>query len=196
MPDDPPSPALPLQPTEIAAGTLQLRVWEPAFLPAVLIALTDPEIRTWNPLRKAADSHLDDDALAAAWIERRSAWDGEHATWAVCDAVSGNVLGYVSLHDLNPTHRSGEVGYWVLPAARNHGVGRRAVAAACRYGFGALGLHRIELFHAVENVASCRVAEGAGFLFEGISRQAYRYGDDIFHDDHNHARLASDPDPR
>lgn len=194
---DLPTSALPLEPTEIAAGDLQLRVWELSYLPAVLKALSDPEISTWNPLRKPTHSHLGDEALAANWIAQRSNWeDGEHATWAVCDAVSGEVCGYVSLHNINPNQLSGEVGYWVLPDARNRGVGRRAVAAACGYGFGALCLHRIELYHAVDNPASCKVAEGAGFLFEGIGRQAYRYGDGIFHDDHSHARLASDPDPR
>ena len=128
--------------------------------------------------------------LARAWIDHRRGW-AQHATWAVCDATSGTVLGYVSLHDLQRRHLSGEVGYWVLAGARGRGVGRRAVAAACGYGFGALGLNRIELFHAVDNPSSCGVATGAGFALEGIARQAYRYGDDLLHDDHMHARLAA-----
>jgi RimJ/RimL family protein N-acetyltransferase len=186
-----------LDPTEIAAGDLQLRVWDPSMVDAVLEAVADPEIRRWNPLRVAdpvTDEELAGDALARAWIENRREW-AEHATWAVCDATTGTVLGYVSLHDLQRRHLTGEVGYWVLAGARGRGVGRGAVSAACGYGFGALGLNRIELFHAVDNLSSCGVATGAGFALEGIAREAYRYGDDVLHDDHMHARLAADSPP-
>lgn len=186
-----------LEPTEVAAGELQLRVWDVSMAAAVLEAAADPEIRRWNTVTLGepdSGESLTDEDLARAWIRRRSGWD-QHATWAACDATSGAVLGYVSLHDLEPRHLSGEVGYWVLPAARGRGVGRRAVAAASGYGFGALGLNRIELFHAVDNPPSCRVALGAGFALEGVAREAYRYGDGLLHDDHMHARLRSDPPP-
>ena len=67
--------------------------------------------------------------------------------------------------------------------------------AATRFAFEALGLNRVELFHAVDNPSSCGVATGAGFALEGVARQAYRYGDGVLHDDHMHARLANDPPP-
>lgn len=188
---------LPLVPTEIAAGGLQLRIWDLSLLPAVLEAAVDPAISTWNPVRFAdpdTGAELQGEELARTWIGQRSDWE-DHATWAVCDSTSGAVLGYVSLHHLEPRHLSGEVGYWVLPSARSRGVGRRSVQAATRFAFEALGLNRIELFHAVDNPSSCGVATGAGFALEGVARQAYRYGDDVLHDDHMHARLASDPPP-
>jgi len=186
-----------LVPTEIAAGDLQLRIWDESHVPAVLAAAADPEISRWNTVR--LPDAPPGDALAGAeqarsWIASRHAWE-RHATWAVCDATTGDVLGYVSLHDLNEWHLSGEVGYWVLPGARGRGVGRRAVSAAVGYAFGALALNRIEIFHAVDNPSSCGVATGAGFALEGVARQAYRYGDGVLHDDHMHARLAQDPDP-
>ena len=43
-------------------------------------------------------------------------------------------------------------------------------------------------------VSSCRVAEIAGFGLEGRLRQSYRYPDGVYHDEHLHARLASDRD--
>ena len=63
---------------------------------------------------------------------------------------------------------------------------------ACRWAFDDLGLHRIQLFHAVENVASARVAEKAGFTCEGRLRQSHRYGDGLRHDELLWARLATD----
>jgi len=82
-----------------------------------------------------------------------------------------------------------------VPAARGRGVAARAVDAACRWGFGALPIDRIELCHAVENVASGRVAEKAGFTYEGHLRRSFRYGDGVKHDELLWARLADDPVP-
>jgi RimJ/RimL family protein N-acetyltransferase len=74
-------------------------------------------------------------------------------------------------------------------------VAGAAVEAACRWGFTALGLHRVQLYHAVENTASGRVAEKAGFTLEGRLRQSHRYGDDRHHDELLWGRLADDPAP-
>lgn len=186
-----------LEPTAINAGELRLRVWDETDIPALLQAAADSEIGRWNPVRLpgAPVGHaLADAEQARVWIASRQVWDG-HAAWAVCDGTDGDLLGYASLHDLQERHLSGEVGYWVLPVARGRGVARRAVSATARFGFSVLGLNRIQLYHAVDNPASCAVASGAGFAVEGLARQAYRYGDGLLHDDHLHARLASDPDP-
>jgi RimJ/RimL family protein N-acetyltransferase len=74
-------------------------------------------------------------------------------------------------------------------------VAVRAVILSVGIAFGELDLHRMQLFHAAGNEASCQVAGRAGFRYEGHLRQSYRYGDGTFHDEHLHARLASDPDP-
>lgn len=85
-----------------------------------------------------------------------------------------------------------EVGYWVVPAARRRGVATQAVALAAGCAFTTLGLHRIQLYHSVANVASCAVARAAGFVYEGMLRESYRYPAGKFHDEHLHARLATD----
>jgi RimJ/RimL family protein N-acetyltransferase len=185
------TPPWPTDPVEIAAGRLQLRPWESIDAPAVLAAAHDPAIGRWNPAVGVSD--LDG---ARAWCARRADWSaGDHASWAVKEPTTGALLGSVSLSHLDPVHRSGEIGYWTLPEARGHGVATGAVRAAARFGFGALALVRLELFHAVENTTSCRVAEGAGFGLEGVHRRSHRYGDGLLHDEHCHARLADDPDP-
>ena len=83
-----------------------------------------------------------------------------------------------------------QVGYWVVPATRGRGV-----AAACGWAFGAPGIDRIELCHAVENAASRSVAEKAGFTYEGHLRPSFRYGDGVKHDELLWARLSDDPAP-
>lgn len=65
---------------------------------------------------------------------------------------------------------SAEVGYWLTPDACGKGVMTRCVKALATYGFRELGFHRIHIRAEPENVSSWRVAERAGFLYEGVMR--------------------------
>jgi RimJ/RimL family protein N-acetyltransferase len=187
---DPPGPLLdppaPIEPVEIAAGPFQLCVANPDLdAAAVLAACDDDLVRLYN-------AGPDDLATAYAWCAARADWtSGTHASWLVKD-TAGTLLGTVSLFHFDARSASGQAGYWVAAPARGRGVASSALAAAARYAFGGLGLNRLELYHAVENVASCRTALRAGFAQEGTHRQSYRYGDGELHDEHCHARLASD----
>jgi RimJ/RimL family protein N-acetyltransferase len=176
---------------EIAAGRLQLRPPQDADAEDVLAMLQDPDVRQWNP----GPDGLDLDA-ARRWCRRGADWsDGSHATFTVRDATTGRCLGNVSLHRIDRAQQDAEIGFRIAPWARGDGVGTAAVTAVTRWAFGALGLRRIELRHAVPNTASCRLAARAGYLLEGTLRDAYRYGDGQWYDEHLHARLVSDPDP-
>jgi RimJ/RimL family protein N-acetyltransferase len=201
LPGDPPGaaahlragdlPGAVLEPVEIAAGRLQLRPPSEAEADEALPMLQDPDIRQWNP----GPGHLDLDTVRA-WCRRGADWsDGPHATFSVLDATTGRLLGSVSLHQLDLAQGAGEIGYRVAPWARGTGVATEAVAAVSRWAFGALGLVRIELAHAVVNPASCRVAVKTGYPLEGTLRRAYVYGDGLRYDEHLHARLDSDPAP-
>jgi ribosomal-protein-alanine N-acetyltransferase len=68
--------------------------------------------------------------------------------------------------------RGGYIGYWIDRRAANKGIVTRAVAALTEYGFQELLLHRIEISMRPENGASQRVAEKAGYTYEGLR---YRY---------------------
>jgi RimJ/RimL family protein N-acetyltransferase len=183
--------AEPIEHVELTAGPLLLRPWRVDDADAYWGVLQDPAIRLWSgPVTTGSR----DDVVAA--LARRSDWStGDHASWAVVDSASGELLGSVSLHRIDPVQADAEIGYWTVPAARGRGIAVRTVEASCRWGFGSLGLHRIQLFHAVENTASARVAERAGFSREGRLRQSYRYGDGLHHDELLWGRLAGDPPP-
>jgi RimJ/RimL family protein N-acetyltransferase len=178
------------EPVTLPAGPFLLRPWREDDVDAAFDALVDPDTTLWNAgwVKTRED--------AAFWLERRLEWTlAEHASWAVEDADTAVLVGSVSLHSIDRDQNDAEIGYWTVPAARGRGVAARAVDAACRWGFGALPIDRIELCHAVENVASGRVAEKAGFTYEGRLRRSFRYGDGVKHDELLWARLADDPAP-
>ncbi|MEU5935544.1 GNAT family protein [Micromonospora sp. NPDC047187] len=62
-----------------------------------------------------------------------------------------------------------EVGYWTASWARGRGVAPRAVLALSRWAFDRFPeVARLDLLHQVDNVASCRVAQKCGFVFQEV----------------------------
>jgi RimJ/RimL family protein N-acetyltransferase len=110
------------------------------------------------------------------------------AHWAI---TGPEVLGRVALRSIDLDEGRAEIAYWVTAAARGRGAAARAAAALSAWALGDLGLHRLDLEHAVATTASCRVAQKAGFAYEGTRRSAALHGDG-WHDMHLHARIQGD----
>lgn len=184
MADTPP----PIEPAELRTGDLLLRPWREDDADAYWAALEFPGGRLWHGSTIVSR----DDAVAT--LRRRADWTtGDHASWALVDGTG--LVGSLSLHHIDLDQRDAEIGYWIVPSARGRGLAVRAVEAVVRWGFTGLGVQRIQLFHAVENVASGRVAEKAGFTQEGRLRRSHRFGDGRWHDELLWARLDDDPPP-
>jgi RimJ/RimL family protein N-acetyltransferase len=180
--------ALGIEPVELTVGGLLLRPPDVRDAGDALAMLRDPESVVWNPAPAVVDVET-----ARAWCKGLADWSaGDHATFSVLDADSGRLLGNVSLHEVDRQQSIAEMGYRVAPWARGHGVGTAAVRVVTEWAFAQLGLHRVQLFHAVPNAASCRVATKAGYATEGILRSAGVYGDGRRYDEHLHGRLAED----
>ena len=176
------------EPFELPVGELVLRPWREDDVDAVWAAVQDPEVRLWNA--SGAGSPED----VARMLARRRDWSaGDHCSWAI--EAGGALAGAMSLHEIDREQAEGEVGYWTVAAVRGRGIAARAVDAVCTWAFAALQLDRVQLFHAVENTASERVAVKAGFQLEGRLRRSYRYGDGIKHDELLWSRLSDDPPP-
>lgn len=95
----------------------------------------------------------------------------EWYSFAVFEKSSGAFVGGVGLNFINRVHQFGNLGYWVRTSAAGRGVATSATRLAARFGFSQLGLRRLEIVAAVNNVASQRVAEKAGAIREGVARR-------------------------
>jgi len=182
---------------ELNGHGLRLRPWDADDDTDVadwLRGVSDPDFQRWNTsLRPITD-------LVGARNSLRSraegAEDGVSASFRVMDAADGTTLGHIGVNDIDHIVRVARVGYWTLPEARGRHVASRALTLAARWALTDLGLHRLELGHALGHHASCRIAERCGFRAEGTLRGAmFEAGRrDAFRDVHLHGRLATDPE--
>ncbi|WP_329187273.1 GNAT family protein [Actinacidiphila glaucinigra] len=180
-----------LRPVELEAYGLLLRPWEetPGDLDAALRGLGDPDFRRWNT---AHAPEPDEEGARGFLRRRRDGWAaGDLASFAVTEA--GVVLGQTGIGMIDHAMRGARVSYWMLPEARGRGVATRALEAVTRWAFRDLGLHRLELGHAVGNEPSCGVARRCGYVLEGVLREAVVDLSGTLRDVHLHSRLATDP---
>ena len=169
----------------VRGGGLVLRDYREADFDRLRVAFADPDVKAWNPGADDADG-------VREWMRRRNDWsNGGHASWAVADS-DDLLVGSLSLHQMDLDQRSSEIGYWVSPDARGRGIATASVRLAVGWAFDEVTLHRVYLYHSLDNPSSCRVASAAGFRMEGHLRRSHRYADGKYHDEHLHAVLADE----
>jgi RimJ/RimL family protein N-acetyltransferase len=155
------APDFPRPATTLTDGVISLRDWRDADLPAIVEICSDPEAGRFT---RVPSPYTDRDA--------RKFLDGgviEEMKFAIVSANDEDeVLGSIGLRDAGENR--GEVGYLVAARARGRGVASAAVRLLAEWGLTQAGLARVQLFTRVDNPASQRTAERAGFQREGILR--------------------------
>jgi RimJ/RimL family protein N-acetyltransferase len=159
--------------TNLTDGVVELRAWTAADVDALVAALDgDPVITAWldqlpQPFTRENGARFVDGS-AARWA------DGTQASFALVDAATGELLGSAGAHGVPEGHETVEIDYWVADAGRGRGVATRAAVLVSRWAIEALEAQRVQLRADVRNVGSCRVAEKAGFVREGVIRSIRR----------------------
>jgi RimJ/RimL family protein N-acetyltransferase len=97
---------------------------------------------------------------------------GQAASFAVQPRAGGRLVGHVALFGTDWTAMVTEIHYWTAPWARGNGYAAEAVRAVASWALTTQGFARISLTAVMDNVASQRVAEAAGFRYEGTLRNA------------------------
>ena len=96
--------------------------------------------------------------------------EGRLAEVAIADEATGAFRGSVTLHSLDRRNRRGELGFWIVPDARQRGICERALTLALDWMFGPLDLERAELTTTPDNDAVAALAAKVGFAKEGTLR--------------------------
>lgn len=131
---------------------------------------SDKQTQRWLPLPEEA-GRID----GLAWCtdlarQRRDSGDGDH--YAVVRREDGLVVGCFWTKRTDWAARVTEVSYTITPHARGFGLAAEAVDALAIALILEHGFQRVEIRVAPGNLASRRVAEKAGFSYEGLLRNA------------------------
>jgi RimJ/RimL family protein N-acetyltransferase len=148
-------------------GRLLVRPFEPEDAPAEREACSDPDVPRW--IFGVPSEYTLADAEEFIADSRHRLLLGERARLAVTDAETGELLGSVSL-DLFADRQAAEIGYWVKRGARRRGVALGAARLVVDWGFGELGVERLEILTYPGNEASQALAGRLGFTRECLLR--------------------------
>jgi len=106
-----------------------------------------------------------------AWLEMcANGWKQERAAhWNIASAQDDAYLGGASIM-VAEDRFAGELGYQVVPWARDRGVAAAAARLVRDWGLDELGLERLEIHADADNIGSQRVALSLGMRREGLCR--------------------------
>jgi [ribosomal protein S5]-alanine N-acetyltransferase len=92
------------------------------------------------------------------------------------------LLGMVSIHNINVESNRGEIGYIINKTYQNQGITTEAIHRLVQYGFDQMNFNSLEAIVFSQNFISAKVVEKIGFVKEGqISQRTYWNGQ--YHDE-------------
>ena len=148
---------------------LRLRPFTPDDAPRLRKLCADPDVAS-STLHLPHPYQLSD---AENWIHKHVAEfeAGQAMTLAITLRDVELLVGNVTLR-MCRANASGELGYLIGRRYWGRGYCSEAARAVVAFGFGELGLQRIEAQHFARNPASGRVMEKIGMQREGVLRQS------------------------
>jgi RimJ/RimL family protein N-acetyltransferase len=132
---------------------------------AIARASHDPETQ-----RRLNDGPLDLERQQNSVARAELQWStGESAPFVIADAAGDRPLGLLNLR-FDDDEEVASLAVVVFPETRGRGVAGKALRLGALWGLRELGLARVVAEAAVDNEASIRAIEKAGFRREGVLR--------------------------
>ncbi len=125
----------------------------------------DPEVSRfvcWKPHRELSDTRAYLDYVSERW-SRGSAFD-----YGIERREDGVLIGAIAIR---PSGHQAELGYNLGRAFWGHGYATEAVRGLTDWALAQPSIYRVYALHDVDNPASGRVLEKAGFVREGLLRR-------------------------
>ena len=121
---------------------------------------------SWNPHKSPEETRN----LFTMWCE---AYENPTTyNWAI--EYEGQPVGSVSVVRISTNHEYAELGYCIGYDYWGIGIMTEAVKGVIGFLFDEVGMHRVAISHAVENIASGKVAEKCGLTCEGAQRERFK----------------------
>jgi RimJ/RimL family protein N-acetyltransferase len=159
---------------ELSDGRVRLLRYRPEHALAVFAAIMESRCELTRWMAWCGPNYSYEDCLLYA-NSRGEAWQrGEAYIFVIQWRDGDEVLGLCGLNRIDRVDLRANLGYWVRTSRVGRGVATAATLLLARFGFEDLGLMRLEICVAVDNLASQRVAEKAGAWREGRLRNRLR----------------------
>lgn len=149
---------------------ISLVPYRPAYAELFIRWRSQPLTIRHNPLKPFRDEDIVK-ALEGNGNDLSDLEEYDTYQWFVeCD---GNIVGNVSIKNINHMMMSAEIGYGFDEAFHGKGIATRAVELLMNKVFAETDLRKIFAYVHDKNIASCRVLEKVGFKKEGLLREHF-----------------------
>ena len=157
----------------LTTARLVLREFEEGDWPAVLAYQSDPRYLRFYAWEGRTEEGVRDFVGMFLGYEREE--PRYRFQLAVTLRADGRLIGNCGVRLPAPRARVAELGYELAPEHWGRGYATEAARAMAAFGFGELGLHRLQSNCVADNTASARVLEKLGMRREGRLREAQWY---------------------
>jgi len=148
-----------------------LRVPRPEDRGDITENINDPEIFRWTLM--IPDPYTPEHAGDFLDHVKKSREEGSGYVFGIVLKGTDEIVGMVSVEDIDRRNRTGKVGYWLSGKHRGRGMAREALQLLSEYAFDVQGLHRISACIFEGNERSERLLIACGFSREGLLRDRY-----------------------
>lgn len=164
---------------KIIGEGIYLRAFEMRDLSLLNVWHNDAELNRWTCGQKRYVSEDYD----REWLMDKIHNNTTQVYAAICDKDQGQMVGYISLNDINYVNRTAQWGGVVIgySGARNKGYATQAAVELFRYAFSQLGLNKITGRWMSGHPTSILMGRLLGFYQEGLLRQEV-FKNGTFHD--------------
>lgn len=111
--------------------------------------------------------------------------DAGGQAYAICDAVTGSIIGMTRVYDIDPRVKKATIGHtWYTPAVWGKIHNKACKLLLLEYLFDTLGLARVDFRVAGQNIRSQKAVMKIGAVPEGVLRRYSLRNDDTPTDTH------------
>ena len=107
----------------------------------------------------------------------------ESYCFGIEDKASGEIIGAISLRNINKSHKFGELGYWLGRKYQRQGIMSDALSIILDFSFYKLNFNCVLAGTFKENVASASLLKKFGFSYIGVMKKMFfrnrRWHDDL-----------------
>ncbi|GIM61218.1 ribosomal-protein-L7/L12-serine acetyltransferase [Capnocytophaga canis] len=132
----------------------------------------------WLPFVSFIENITDEENFIKSALETME----QTKEYIFCIRKEGKFIGTIGFIKTDKLNQKTEIGYWISKDYQKQGIVTQATKRICEFAFTEMGMNRIQIRCATENIASKSIPKRLNFAFEGIERQGERVSENIFRD--------------